>query len=744
MAREQRIDPGKLVPAAKPVSTFLNFQKGNIPNAAQPQKLNTPPGINIIQRGNVSNVQGYNQLQQMADAIGKLVPVIDSAAKIQQSREYERAANEVFKLASNINDEQILQKYDYAAQGKELERNNKAAAIIWDELDPHHRAVMNNQGSTIAASKIQLLFEHAYNTTEGIETWDPGDPRLTKVKANVVNVLKSLTGLDEYSHGFIKKINPEITREWEKFSNKQFSAKRKNDRYQYRVQTATGMTDLLSNYYSRMEPEDFKVVWSQYIKDVKRNANLAEDSLPMLKASFLQTADLLKKKHLAGDQKAGSLLRVLSTLDAGHDGPDGKLAGRTIGDLFGPEIAVSTSKVAQALWKKDSDAQKDGKAYISENYGNRLVKAVRNRNTEEIAKIEQEVLADKNSALRDSGKMEVLREIVEESKKLDAVLPTEQFNKYEDLKAKYLFKSGLEFDVNEMNREIRPVIESIPNKTQMFEAWDDYNEFKKIKLNEANSRYRHENYNQTIKNQLDLTVKDMYPKVGMRMAAGEKIDILEFLKEQDANKAKGFARYRMELHNRTQSKIIDKLSKDEKIRLTDAEVDVLITESAKEIKDDAALMKELFPGGENITTEKILNSGEDGNEKVLVPEGKYTLDTGIRQADLDTFNEQPIYTVDAVRRIYENYLEKPDYFHYQVREAARKLGLSPEKLLLRHLEFYQNYPNLEWMPNEFEMQQLEILGNQAQGMIDGVITASAGSTALAKTSRLFENVLLGV
>ena len=744
MAREQRIDPGKLVPAAKPVSTFLNFQKGNIPNAAQPQKLNTPPGINIIQRGNVSNVQGYNQLQQMADAIGQLVPVIDSAAKIHQSHQYEKAQNQILKAASNINDEQILQKYDYAAQGKELERNNKAAAIIWDELDPHHKAVMNNQGSTIAASKIQLLFEHAYNTTEGIETWDAGDPRLTKVKANVVNVLKSLTGLDEYSHGFIKKINPEITREWEKFSNKQFSAKRKNDRYQYRVQTATGMTDLLSNYYSRMEPEDFKVVWSQYIKDVKRNANLAEDSLPMIKASILQTADLLKKKHLAGDQKAGSLLRVLSTLDAGHDGPDGKLAGRTIGDLFGPEIAVSTSKVAQALWKKDSDAQKDGKAYISENYGNRLVKAVRNRNTEEIAKIEQEVLADKNSALRDSGKMEVLREIVEESKKLDAVLPTEQFNKYEDLKAKYLFKSGLEFDVNEMNREIRPVIESIPNKTQMFEAWDDYNEFKKIKLNEANSRYRHENYNQTIKNQLDLTVKDMYPDVGMRMAAGEKIDILEFLKEEDANKAKGAARYQMELHNRTQSKIINKLSKDEKIKLTDAEVDVLITESAKEIKDDAALMKELFPGGENITPEKILNSGEDGNEKVLVPEGKYTLDTGIRQADLDTFNEQPLYTVDAVRRIYENYLEKPDYFHYQVREAARKLGLSPEKLLLRHLEFYQNYPNLEWMPNEFEMQQLEILGNQAQGMIDGVITASAGSTALAKTSRLFENVLLGV
>tara|TARA_R100000655_G_scaffold63977_1_gene102495 strand:- start:7824 stop:10049 length:2226 start_codon:yes stop_codon:yes gene_type:complete len=741
MAREQRIDPGKLVPAAKPVSTFLNFQKGNIPNAAQPQKLNTPPGINIIQRGNVSNVEGYNSMQQMADAIGKLIPAIDSAAKIHTSHQYEKAQNQILKAASNINDEQILQKYDYAAQGKELERNNKAAAIIWDELDPHHKAVMNNQGSTIAASKIQLLFEHAYNTAEGIETWDAGDPRLTKIKGNVVNVLKSLTGLDEYSHGFIKKINPVITREWEKFSNQQYTAKRKNDRYQYRVQTATGMMDLLSNYYSRMDPEDFKVVWSQYITDVKRNANLAEDSLPMIKASILQTADLLKKKHLAGDQKAGSLLRTLSTLDAGHDGPDGKLTGRTIGDLFGPEIAVSTSKVAQALWKKDSDAQKDGKAYISENYANRLVKAVRNRNTEEIAKIEQEVLADKNSPLRRDGKMEVMREIVEESKKLDAVLPTEQSIKYEDLKSKYLFKSGLEFDVNEMNREIVPVIESIPNKTQMFSIYDDYKQFKETKLNEANSRYRHENYNETIKNQLDLTVKDMYPDVGMRMAAGEKIDILEFLKEEDANKAKGFSRYRMELHNRAQSKIINKLSKDEKIKLTDAEVNVLVTEAAKDIKDDPALMKELFPGGENITTEKILNSGGDSDKKVLVPEGKYTLDTGIRQADLDAFNEQPLYTVDAVKRIYEN---RERGFHYQFKEAARKLGLSPEKLLLRHLEFYQNYPNLEWMPNEFEMQQLEILGNQAQGMIDGVITGSAGSTALAQTSRLFENVLLGV
>lgn len=742
MAREQRIDPGKLVPAAKPVSTFLNFQKGNIPNAAQPQKLNTPPGINIIQRGNVNNVQGYNQLAQLAEAVGKLVPVIDTASKIHQSHQYEKAANQLAKASKLITDEELLKSYDWAATGKKLERTNKAAAIQWDEINPYHKAVMNNQGSTIAASKVPLLFEHAYNTAQGIENLDPGDPRLLKIKGNVVNVLTNLTGLDEFSHGFQQKVMPAITTEWEQFSNKQFKAKRKTDKYNYQIQTATGMTDLLSNYYSRMEPEDFKIVWSQYLTDVKRHAGLAEDSLPVIKSSILQTAALLKKKHLTGDQKAASLLRVLSTLDAGHDGPEGKLTGRTIGDLFGDEIVVSTSKVAQALWEQDSEAQKDGKAYISEVYGNRLSRAVKERNTEEIAKIEQEVLADKNSALRDSGKMEVLREIIEESKDLDAVLPTEQFNRYEDLKTKYLFRSGIEFDVNEMNREIRRVIESIPNTTQRFSAWEDYRQFKDIKLNEANSRYRHENYNKTIKNQLDLTVKDMYPDIGYRMGAGEVIpDILEFLKENDANKAKGAARYQIELHNRAQSKINNKLAKDEKIKLTDAEIDVLITESAKEIKDDAALMKELFPGGENIKKEDLLSIKEDSDEKVLIPEGKYTLDVGVRQTDLDTFNEQPIYTVDAVRRIYEN---RERGFHYQFKEAARKLGLSPEKLLLRHLEFYQNYPNLEWMPNEFEMQQLEILGNQAQGMIDGVMTAAAGPTALAQTSRLFENVLLGV
>jgi len=119
MAREQRIDPGKLVPAAKPVSTFLNFQKANIPNAAQPQKLNAPPGINVVQRGNVSNVQGYNQLAQLSEAVGKLIPVVDTAAKIHQSQQYEKAANQLAKATKLITDENYLK----VTTGLLLERN---------------------------------------------------------------------------------------------------------------------------------------------------------------------------------------------------------------------------------------------------------------------------------------------------------------------------------------------------------------------------------------------------------------------------------------------------------------------------------------------------------------------------------------------------------------------------------------------------------------------------------------------
>ena len=75
MAKQQRIDPGKITPSAKPVDTFTRPNVKDVAPAARLGEFGRPKGINIIQRGNVQNVQGYNSFDQLAEAVGEAPPV---------------------------------------------------------------------------------------------------------------------------------------------------------------------------------------------------------------------------------------------------------------------------------------------------------------------------------------------------------------------------------------------------------------------------------------------------------------------------------------------------------------------------------------------------------------------------------------------------------------------------------------------------------------------------------------------
>ena len=74
MTKQQRIDPGQITPSAKPVEAFTRPTPKDVAPAAQLRQFGNPKGINIIQRGNVANVQGYNSFDQLAEAVGKLIP----------------------------------------------------------------------------------------------------------------------------------------------------------------------------------------------------------------------------------------------------------------------------------------------------------------------------------------------------------------------------------------------------------------------------------------------------------------------------------------------------------------------------------------------------------------------------------------------------------------------------------------------------------------------------------------------
>ena len=131
-------------------------------------------------------------------------------------------------------------------------------------------------------------------------------------------------------------------------------------------------------------------------------------------------------------------------------------------------------------------------------------------------------------------------------------------------------------------------------------------------------------------------------------------------------------------------------------------------------------------------------------------DGKYDYGMTAKKEDLLKLDQQPVYSMKAIKRIYEDYDNKSNIFlgnfnDFGFKKSASRLDITPEKLLLIHLEHYKNYPAAqEWMPDEEALKRLEISGNQAQGMNDALYASSPGASPLAKNSRLFENILFGV
>tara|TARA_B100000965_G_scaffold49398_1_gene36338 strand:+ start:1 stop:2295 length:2295 start_codon:yes stop_codon:yes gene_type:complete len=763
MAREQRIDPGKLVPAAKPVSTFLNFQKANIPNAAQPQKLNAPPGINVVQRGNVSNVQGYNQLAQLSEAVGKLIPVVDTAAKIHQSQQYEKAANAMYKAVNNINKEELFKSIDHARQGKELERNNKAAAIIWDEMNMHYKAVMNNQGSTIAASFVPDLFNYYYNTTPGIETWDQGDKRILKAKADVVNVLKNITGLDEYDHGFIDKINPVITREWEKFSNKQFTARRKTERERIKLQTATGFYDLLLNLEGSVSRDELNKIVGVFWKDVRLHAGLQEDTGPAIRAATKLGIRRLKIAALNGDARAARLLGVVSTLPAGQ-GEKAEGVPYTIGEDIGPDLEIDIHDLEKTRFKADKDAQQNAEIDIRNLYENDLFDAILEGREEDSLKIQEQIMNDNTTVLTKPNKSNFINEIIQGAKQLkeDQIItgPIDTFI----LQSEGLI--GSDFDFKTFNKKANEFLNQMPIGPTRKRYRTRINEIRTNKASEVKQSYEPDQYKKLMSLIMQVTGEKQYGKKGLRIAmdeAGLPEDILKFIAQADGDKYEGLLRYQVELDSLVQTKIKDKLKdKGQGSNITKGELSLMFKEARKEIEEDEELMKQLLPNSIGRYSDDDINKSgiieeesgiQDINQskenvqdvKVNIKDGRFVEDTNIAQEDLENIENQPIYHPKAILRLINSGegIVKDIKYPVAFRKAAKDIGISPEKLLLIHVNHYKDKPFANTWLDYFQKKELEKSSNQSQGILEGVNSGIYGFSNLAYSSRLLENILMG-
>ena len=738
-----RLPLSQIQPSAKPVSSFIRTQAINPAAPAKPSMLPSASGVQIIQRGNVSNVKGYNSLQELSEAVKLLVPVVDAGLELYASNQYQKGQQELLKANRGNNNAMVQSEKNYAAENRVVHRNNEAAGILMDELNPYRKAGMLNQASAITATLVPQAFRKAWlENGQELAMLDPGDPAINKLKAKVTNDLANVYGLDEYSPGFIDKVLPKINREWEQLQNKHFSANVKYKKHVKEIQTADGLEAIIESDIS--EEDKYKQV-AEYLAEAASTSGLNGEASAMTEDAIIRLGKKLQWESVTGaNTKAQTLLEQLNRMPSGIVGDKGQVL--SIGEVYGPRLYVDTDSVASVAYKEYNKGQKNLGASFEQTYAEEFYKA--RNNPQKLAELKEQALSDENfKGFAFTEKLKYINNWNETiDKNIENSVDMTDWNGYlEGLDRKI----GNEFNVEEEDKLFWEKMESVPLRATetRIKIRDRYNKIRAKKISAVEQSIDVPNLKGVLKDRLAAILEDKFPDMETGIFRDDNFDIMDYLANGELNKATAEAKIAQALYEKSlvgiQQQAI-KLGKDE---LSIVEQNEAINKAIDEYVG-SPLFKTHVGGnavkednkdtakGEEVTKDKQVNTPVDRIYfKASMP---------VSKERLQQWETVPIYSEDETQKIWER-VKNGSELPLNLLRGANQNGINPAKLLLQNIDLWEklNGKPFDWTPSAEERLQLLNEGNQAKGLIDGSLTAVALPGALASASNVLNNILTG-
>jgi len=739
-----RLPLSQIQPSAKPVSSFIRTQAINPAAPAKPSMLPSASGVQIIQRGNVSNVKGYNSLRELSEAVKLLVPVVDAGLELYASNQYQKGQQELLKANRGNNNAMVQSEKNYAAENRVVHRNNKAAGILMDELNPYRKAGMLDQASTITATLVPQAFNKAWleNGTE-LSKLDPGDPAINQLKAKVTNDLANVYGLDEYSPGFIDKVLPKINREWEQLQNKHFSANVKYKKHVKEIQTADGLEAIIESDFS--EEEKYKQV-AKYLADAAATSGLNGEASKMTEDAIIRLGKKLQWESVTGaNTKAQSLLQQLNRMPSGIVGDKGQVL--SIGEVYGPRLYVDTDSVASVAYKEYNKGQKNLGASFEQTYAEEFYKA--RNNPQKLAELKEKALSDKNfEGYAFTEKLKYINNWNETiDKNIENSVDMTDWNGYlEGLDRKI----GNEFNVEEEDKLFWEKMESVPLRATetRIKIRERYNKIRQKKISAVEQSIDVPNLKGVLKDRLAAILEDKFPDMETGIFRDDNFDIMDYLANGELNKATAEAKIAQALYEKSlvgiQQQAI-KLGKDE---LSIVEQNEAINKAIDEYVGSPLFKTHV--GGNAVKEEKKepINTTENNTEKkqVNAPVDRiyFKASMPVSKERLQQWETVPIYSADETKKIWER-VKKGSELPLNLLRGANQNGINPAKLLLQNIDLWEklNGKPFKWSPSAEERLLFLNEGNQAKGLIDGSLTGVALPGALASASNVLNNILTG-
>lgn len=226
-----RLPFGQVTPTARPIGAFVQPAQFNTAAPARPFELPAARGIDTLQIGGTTNVQGVNQFQQLATALAPFTgKAIETAAgayldyakgKIEEGY-YQEVRNQAAKASASLQAQAEIGAANAASTIGTLQKRDPGAAQLLKEANPwmligRRRAVAQK----VAIEADDLLEDDLAANGGMLAQLKPGNPA---IKARTVNLLQQklgqygLTG-DEPEVNFY--VTPAINKAMENYTDKQ-------------------------------------------------------------------------------------------------------------------------------------------------------------------------------------------------------------------------------------------------------------------------------------------------------------------------------------------------------------------------------------------------------------------------------------------------------------------------------------------------------------------------------------------
>jgi len=226
----ERLFNGQIQPQSRPLSSFLQPAQNNIAGPTQQPQLQVGRSIVTQQQAGTSSVAGFNQMQQVADALGPFSKTLQKAVNkgmrqyaINNIEEgyYDELKNEQLRAKLQMQQNQEAGAAQAADTITAITKVDPIGATLAKEANPWKLIGRKRALAQLAAGEVSARFNSELALNAGaLGAMAPGSPALMQRKAAITQgVLKDfgLSG-DELESAYY--VSPQINKSWDKFTQK--------------------------------------------------------------------------------------------------------------------------------------------------------------------------------------------------------------------------------------------------------------------------------------------------------------------------------------------------------------------------------------------------------------------------------------------------------------------------------------------------------------------------------------------